>query len=93
VQAAGPRQPRALQPLYVGWCQDAPLSKEKYAPETPTPFVNGQVDGSPAAQDSMSISSFAPATTTEGSCASMATAGSFCLFWENGVDGLPTVTS
>ena len=56
-------------------------------------FVNGQVDGSPAAQDSMSISSFAPATTTEGSCASMATAGSFCLFWENGVDGLPTVTS
>ncbi len=39
---------------------------EKYTPETPTPAVNGQVVGSPAAQDSMSISSFEPATTTFG---------------------------
>jgi hypothetical protein len=55
--------------------------------------VNGHVVGSPAAHDSSSISSLAPATTTPGSWASIATAGSFCLFCENGVDGLPTDTS
>src|SRR5262249_61420406 len=37
--------------------------------------------------------SLAPATTTDGSCASIATAGSFCLFCENRDAGLPTVTS
>src|SRR6266568_1039543 len=37
----------------------------------------------------MSTSSLAPATTLFGS---IATAGSFCLFCENGVVGLPTVT-
>src|SRR5882757_7011643 len=41
----------------------------------------------------MSMLSFEPATTTDGLCASMATAGSFCLFCENGDAGLATVTS
>ena len=66
--------------------------KEKYTPESPTPELNGQLFGSPAAQVSMSISSFAPAASTFGCAGSMATAGSFCLFCENGVLGLPTVT-
>src|SRR5439155_18504433 len=62
-------------------------------PEVPTPAVNGQLVGSPALQASTSISSFDPAATTEGSCASIATAGSFCLFWAKGLGGLPTETS
>jgi hypothetical protein len=37
--------------------------------------------------------SFAPAASTAGWLASIATAGSFCLFAENGDDGLPTLTS
>src|SRR5215470_13315185 len=37
--------------------------------------------------------SLAPATTIDGLAASIATAGSFCLFCENGDNGLPTVTS
>src|SRR5215216_6859163 len=41
----------------------------------------------------MSMLSLAPATSTLGWLASTATAGSFCLFWENGLVGLPTVTS
>src|SRR5260370_39825840 len=41
----------------------------------------------------MSMLSLAPATTTDGWLASIATAGSFCLFCENGDTGLPTVTS
>ena len=61
-------------------------------PDTPTPGVKGQSVGSPAAQDSSSISSLDPAATTSGWPASIATAGSFCLFWENGVGGLPTET-
>src|SRR3954447_7107839 len=61
-------------------------------PETPTPSVKGQVVGSPALHDSSSISSLAPATTMFGWAASIATAGSFCLFCENGVTGLPTLT-
>src|SRR6266567_6443557 len=93
VQTAGPRQPRAVQPEYVGCIQLVPESKEKYTPETPTPPVNGQVAGLPAAQASSSISSFAPAASTVGACGSTATAGSFCLFCENGEGGLPTVTS
>src|SRR5215472_13650608 len=40
----------------------------------------------------MSMLSLEPATTIDGSCASIATAGSFCLFCENGDRGLPTVT-
>src|SRR5262249_59934048 len=55
--------------------------------------VNGQVDGSPAAHASMSMLSFEPATITFGLLGSIAMAGSFCLFCENGVVGLPTVTS
>src|SRR5438270_11666240 len=62
-------------------------------PDTPTPSVNGQVFGAPAPQDSSSISSLAPATITLGLLGSIASAGSFCLFWENGVGGLPTLTS
>ena len=41
----------------------------------------------------MSMLSFEPAATTVGWFASIATAGSFCLFLENGPAGLPTVTS
>jgi hypothetical protein len=40
----------------------------------------------------MSMLSFEPAARTFGACASIATAGSFCLFWENGPDGLPADT-
>src|SRR3954468_22531054 len=57
------------------------------------PGVNGQVVGSPAAQVSMSMLSFDPAASTFVWLASTATAGSFCLFCENGPVGLPTVTS
>src|SRR5260370_4326738 len=93
MQAAGPRQSRALHPVYVGCVHDRPPSNEKYTPDSPTPGVNGHVVGSPALHVSSSMLSLAPATTTDGSCASIATAGSFCLFCENGVTGLPTVTS
>src|SRR5260370_21453644 len=41
----------------------------------------------------MAMLSLDPATTTDGLCASIATAGSFCLFCENGDGGLPTVSS
>src|SRR5205085_4536985 len=40
----------------------------------------------------MSMFSLTPATTTLGWLASIATAGSFCLFCENGPGGLPLVT-
>ena len=58
----------------------------------PTPAVNGQVVGLPALQASSSISSLAPAAAIDGSIGLTATAGSFCLFCENGDGGLPTVT-
>src|SRR5215216_2415441 len=61
-------------------------------PEVPTPGVNGQVVSSPALHASMSISSLAPAARMLGWAWSTATAGSFCLFWENGLVGLPTDT-
>src|SRR3954468_11698990 len=61
-------------------------------PDTPTSGVKGQVWSSPALQASMSMLSFAPAATTFGWLASIATAGSFCLFCENGLGGLPTET-
>src|SRR5215471_14068388 len=93
MQAAGPRQSRPVHPVYVGCVHFWPPSKEKYTPETPTPGVNGHVVGSPALHASMSISSFEPATTIDGWAASIATAGSFCLFCENGDGGLPFVTS
>src|SRR5438876_7288812 len=41
----------------------------------------------------MSMLSFDPATRTFGWFASTASAGSFCLFCENGVGGLPTFTN
>src|SRR3954447_26683704 len=89
-----PRQWRAVQPEYAG-CSQAPPFWEKYTPETPTPSVNGQSVSGPALQASMSISSFAPAALYAGLLGSTATAGSFCLFWENGngAYGLPVVTS
>jgi hypothetical protein len=87
-----PRQPRALSPVYVGWVQLWPESNENETPDTPTPGVNGHVLSVPALQASMSISSFAPAARTFGWLASTATAGSFCLFWENGPAGLPLNT-
>ena len=40
----------------------------------------------------MSTSSFAPAAAMFGLAGLTATAGSFCLFCENGAGGLPTVT-
>src|SRR5437764_9477033 len=61
-------------------------------PDVPTPAVNGQLGGSPAAHASMSISSFAPAASTKGLFASTASAGSFCLFCANGVIRLPMET-
>src|SRR4029453_8143685 len=60
-------------------------------PEVPTPGVNGQVVSSPALHASRSMLSFAPAAKTLGWAWSTATAGSFCLFCENGLVGLPTV--
>jgi len=69
---------------------------EKYTPETPTPGVNGHGDSSVAKtvvpQGARSISSFEPAARMVVRDASIATAGSFCLFRGNGVSGLPTVT-
>src|SRR5438094_3752756 len=56
------------------------------------PSVNGQVLSAAALHASMSISSFAPAARMFGWLASTASAGSFCLFSENGVVGLPLVT-
>src|SRR5947199_4524029 len=41
----------------------------------------------------MSIASLEPATRTLGGLASTASAGSFCLFCENGEGGLPLLTS
>src|SRR5690242_5536225 len=41
----------------------------------------------------MSMLSFEPATRMSGELASAVIAGSFCLFCENGVVGLPTVTN
>ncbi|TML12893.1 MAG: hypothetical protein E6G31_08530 [Actinobacteria bacterium] len=84
---------RALQPVYVGCVQWLPESNEKYTPETPTPWVNGQVLSAPALQSSRSMFSFAPATTMFGWFASIAIAGSFCLFCENGDGLLPVLTS
>ena len=46
----------------------------------------------PALHASMSMLSFAPAARTAGCAASIATAGSFCLFCENGAAGLPLLT-
>src|SRR3954471_1494279 len=56
------------------------------------PAVNGHVVSLPALHASSSISSLAPATMTFGAWASTARAGSFCLFCENGPDGLPLLT-
>ena len=46
----------------------------------------------PALHASMSISSLLPETRTLGWLASIAMAGSFCLFCENGAGGLPLLT-
>src|SRR5438067_4106445 len=61
-------------------------------PDTPTPFVKGQVVSLAALQASMSTSSLAPAASMSLLLASTARAGSFCLFSENGVVWLPVVT-
>ncbi len=58
-------------------------------PELPTPWANGQSEPS---QGGSSISSFDPAATTLGSFGSIATVGSFCLFWGKGDGGLACVT-
>src|SRR3990172_1723241 len=62
-------------------------------PEPPTSAVNGQVVGSPAAHNSMSMLSLEPAATTFVWAGSIVTAGSFCLFCEKSVLVLPTDTS
>ena len=69
-------------PVYVGCIHVFPPSNEKWIPEPPTPGVNGQVVGSPALQASMSMLSLDPAARTSSLLASIATAGSFCLFCE-----------
>src|SRR6476469_11108718 len=56
------------------------------------PGVNGHVVSFPALYASRSMLSFAPAARMFGWFASIATAGSFCLFCENGLVGLPMVT-
>src|SRR5436190_22206530 len=56
------------------------------------PGVNGQVVSLPALHASRSMLSFAPAARMFGWFASIATAGSFCLFCENGLVGLPMLT-
>src|SRR5438132_13649772 len=88
-----PWQPRAVQPVYVGWVHVAPEADEKYTPETPTPAVNGHVVSLPALHASMSISSFEPATRMFGCDALTASPRSFCLFSDNWAGGLPTFTS
>jgi len=57
------------------------------------PGVNWHVLSSRLLHASISISSLTPAAAMVGSAGFTVTAGSFCLFCENGVDGLPTVTS
>ena len=49
--------------------------------------MNGQSLSGPALQASMSMLSLAPAASTAGWAGSTATAGSFCLFCENGLVG------
>src|SRR5436190_12686901 len=49
-----PRHPRADSPVYVGWVQVVPESKEKYTPDVPTSGVNGHVLSSPALHASRS---------------------------------------
>ena len=61
-------------------------------PDVPTSGVNGHVVSFPALHGSRSMLSLAPAARIVGSFASIATAGSFCLFCGNGVLG-PAVTS
>src|SRR5258707_4392288 len=61
-------------------------------PEPPIPAVKGHVVSSPALHASSSMLSLAPAARMLVACASIATAGSFCLFCEKGVGGLPDVT-
>src|SRR5215216_1398252 len=61
-------------------------------PDTPTPSVNGQSLSGPALHASMSMLSLDPAASTVGLRWSTTTAGSFCLFCENGVAGLPLLT-
>src|SRR5206468_9754648 len=56
------------------------------------PGVNGHVVSFPALHASRSMLSLAPAARMFGWFASIATAGSFCLFCENGLGGLPMVT-
>src|SRR5215471_2510851 len=62
----------------------------------PTPAVNGQLPGPLGVllkHGCRSSSSFTPAISTEPSNGARAIAGSFCLFWGNGVVALPEVTS
>src|SRR5262249_43306227 len=61
--------------------------------ETLMPAVNGHVLSFRLLQASRSTSSFTPAATIDGANGLIATAGSFCLFCGNVVDGLPLVTS
>src|SRR5436190_21486939 len=61
-------------------------------PDTPTPVVNGHVVSLRLLQASMSTSSLTPAAAMLGMYGLTATAGSFCLFCENGDGGLPLVT-
>src|SRR5437764_1470507 len=79
--SAGPRQPRAEYPVYVGAVHVAPRSIEKEIPAVPTPSVKGQLVGSPALQASMSTLPLTPAARMFGCIGSMATNGSSTLLW------------
>src|SRR3954471_19674594 len=61
-------------------------------PETLIPVVNGHVVSLRLLHASRSISSLEPAATMSGTNGLTATAGSFCLFCEDGDGGLPLVT-
>src|SRR5215207_11178957 len=79
--------------MYSGCVQVRPLSVENWTPERPTPGVNGHVRSSPALHASMSMLSLAPAAMIDVLTGLTASPGSFCLFCENRLSLLPTVTS
>src|SRR5207249_6933417 len=94
-------QSAAVSPWYSGWTQLCPLSKEKYAPESPTPRlkVPSGYEQAPAVVEAcfehgcMSTRSFDPAARTLGLVGSTASEGSFwafCMCWST---GLATVTN
>ena len=89
-----PRQLRALQARVGRLRPGARRSRTRSrCPDTPTPSVNGQSLSAPGVAGlhvDVVVGARRPATF--GCVGSMATAGSFCLFCENGLAGLPMLT-